>query len=136
MKKVLIATGAVFVAWFALDWIIHGMILSGIYEETKDLWRPMEEMSMSLSIIVGVLTSFLTCYLYNRYVDNKSLGTGIGFGLILGLIWGISMGYGTYIWSPIPYSLAMGWFLAQVFKLTVAGLLIGLIIKAEVPKAE
>ena len=129
MKKVLLGAVAVFVAWFILDYIIHQMMLSGIYEENKALWRPMEEVNMVLGFIVSFLSAFFFTYAYYRYVDRKNFATGAGFGLVIGLIWGISWGYGTYVWMPIPYSLAISWFFASVVEVTVAGMIIGLIMK-------
>ncbi len=41
------------------------------------------------------------------------------------------MGYGTYSYMPIPHSLALFWFLGTVIQTTLAGLLVGLIIKEE-----
>lgn len=44
------------------------------------------------------------------------------------------MGYGTYSFMPIPYLLALGWFLGTVVETTVAGALVGWIIKEEEKK--
>ncbi|RJP60665.1 MAG: hypothetical protein C4543_04925 [Ignavibacteriales bacterium] len=131
MKKLLLSILAVFVAWQILDYIIHGVILMGAYEETQNLWRPMEEMSMPMMMFVPLLVSAVFCYLYYAFVSNKNLNTAIKFGLIYGLGAGISFGYGSYTVMPIPYSMAFIWFLGTVVEATVAGLIVGLIMKPE-----
>jgi hypothetical protein len=39
------------------------------------------------------------------------------------------MGYGTYSMMPIPYCMALTWFLGTVIKAVLGGLLLGAIIK-------
>ena len=131
MKKLLLAILAVFISWQILDYIIHGVILMDVYEQTQSLWRPMEEMSMPMMMIVSILVSAIFCYIYYTFVSNKNLNTALKFGLFYGLGWGISFGYGSYTVMPIPYYLAFVWFLGTVVEAVVAGLLVGLIIKPE-----
>ena len=41
------------------------------------------------------------------------------------------MGYGSYSYMPIPYSLALGWFLASTVEGVAAGVVVGLIVKGD-----
>ena len=131
IKKTLLAALAVFVAWSVMDFVIHGIFLSGTYEETKDLWRPMEEMKHVVIYVVGVLAALIFVYIYARLITEKSLKNATIYGLLIGLMTGVSMGYGTYSFMPIPYHLAFSWFLASTIEMTVGGVLIGLIVKPE-----
>jgi len=131
MKKLLLSILAVFVAWQILDYLIHGVILMDAYESTKELWRPMEEMSMPLMMLVSILVAAAFCYIYYAFISNKSLNTAIKFSLVFGLAMGISFGYGSYSVMPIPYSMAFVWFLGTVIEAVVAGLIVGMIIKPE-----
>ncbi len=135
MKKILLATLAVFVAWSALDFVIHGLLLGSSYEATASLWRPMEEMKMGLMYLVTLLVSLCFVTIYARLVSPKSMNAAISFGVLFGLATGISMGYGTYSVQPIPYYMALSWFLGTLVETTVAGLLTGLIIKDGQPAA-
>ena len=47
-KRALIGMVAVFVAFTIIDFIIHNLILMDAYASTADLWRPQEEMKLSL----------------------------------------------------------------------------------------
>jgi len=43
MKKAILSILAVFIAWSAMDFVIHGVILRSSYAATVSLWRPMSE---------------------------------------------------------------------------------------------
>ncbi|MDZ7764726.1 MAG: hypothetical protein U5K00_09900 [Melioribacteraceae bacterium] len=128
MKKLLLSILAVFVAWQILDYLIHGVILMDAYESTKEMWRPMEEMSMPLMMLVSLLVAATFCYIYYAYISNKNLNTALKYSLVYGLGFGISFGYGSYAAMPIPYYMAFVWFLGTVVEVVIAGLIIGLII--------
>lgn len=136
-KKIILAVIAVFVAWEVLDLLIHTVILSGAYQATSNLWRPEAEMKMGLMFVVTLLSAIFFVLLYALLVANKGAGAGIKYGLLFGLATGISMGYGTYSVMPIPYGMAFTWFLGSVIEATVAGWLVGVIVKeGEAPPAQ
>ena len=66
-------------------------------------------------------------FIYAALVANKTVRSGIGYGLLFGVGVGAGMGYGTYAVMPIPYSMALTWFLGTVVEAAVGGLLVGLI---------
>ena len=43
-KQISLATLAVFITWSVMDYLIHGVLLSSIYQQTASLWRPMADM--------------------------------------------------------------------------------------------
>ena len=47
------------------------------------------------------------------------------FGGLLGVSAGLSMGYGFYSFSPIPYHMAATWFVTSVVEGLLAGLILG-----------
>lgn len=128
-KKSLIAVAAVFIAWTGMDFVIHQRILAETYQKTAELWRPEEEMKLGLLMFVVFCNAALFVGLYAWFVTAKSLQNGLLFGLLFGLAVGLGMGYGTFAVMPIPYSLALGWFLATVAESVVGGLLVGAIVK-------
>ena len=126
--RIPLAVLAVFVAWTVLDIVIHGVILSGDYAETAHLWRPKDEMKMGLLYLTGFIASITFTLIYACLIGKKSVATGLKYGLLFGIGWGIGMGYGTYSVMPIPYKLALVWFLGVVVEATIGGLLLGLIL--------
>jgi len=130
-RKIIVATLAVFVAWGILDFIIHGLILSSAYAKTAILWRPMAEMKQILMYLVTFLSALIFITIYARLISPKDLNRGLSYGLLFGLGAGISMGYGTYSVQPIPYNMALVWFLGTTVEGTVAGLIAGLMVKED-----
>jgi hypothetical protein len=124
-KKIIFSVIVVFVVWSILDFVIHQLILGTSYQATASLWRPMTEMKMGLMYGVVFLVSIAFVCLYALFVENRGVKTGFFFGLIYGLGAGLSMGYGTYSVMPIPYYMALTWFLGTVVEYVAAGLLVG-----------
>ena len=129
VKKILLGGLAVFVAWEILDFVIHGLILGSTYATLPNLFRPQGEMKMGLMVVVVLIAALAFAAAYAWFVNPKSLATGVKYGLVLGFAAGIAMGYGSYASMPVPYIVALVWFLSSWFEYTVAGLLAGLIIK-------
>ena len=128
-KKIILSVVAVFLAWAVMDFIIHGLILRSGYEATAYLWRPMDEMKMGLMYLTILVSVAAFVYIYARLIEPKTIGTGIIYGLLFGLGAGISMGLGSYSVMPIPYDMALIWFLGSLAQGAVGGLLVGLIIR-------
>lgn len=128
-KKTLLAILAVFVAWTAGDFVIHGLILGPTYQETANLWRPTAEMKMGLIRVVVLISSAVFVLIYARFVSDKSVKTAVKYGLLFGIGAGVSMGYGTYAVVAMPYKIALTWFLGTVGETTLGGFIAGLILK-------
>jgi hypothetical protein len=118
-----------FILWSVLDFIIHGLILKSAYASTASLWRPMAEMKMGLMYVTVLITALAFSANYAYLVAKKSLMVGLTYGLLHGIAVGVGMGYGTYSMMPIPYCMALTWFLGTVIEGVLGGLLLGAIIK-------
>lgn len=129
MKSTVLAVVAVFLAWSAMDFVIHGVLLESTYQATASLWRPMNEMKMGLMRVVGVIASVAFVMVYVRFFGRKGVGVGAAYGAWFGLGAGVSMGYGMYAVMPLPYSLAFAWFVGTLAEGIVAGVITGAIIK-------
>ena len=129
LKKILLATLAVFVVWVILDFIIHGWLLAPLYEQTSHLWRPMEEMKMLVMYLTTLIAAFFFSAVYGWLVRPKNINAALLYGLLFGLGAGTSMGYGSYSMMDIPYWMAFGWFLGMTVEAVIGGLLLGAIIR-------
>ena len=129
VKNLAIGSIVVFILWAGLEWVIHGILLKPLYMETKSLWRPDADVNMGLyfTIIFLVAVSFTAVYV--KLISDKSVRTGLMYGLILGFGMAISDAYIDFVFMPIPYELALYWFLAIWFEITVAGAALGLVIR-------
>ena len=128
-KKIFLAAIVVFVLWLVLDFIIHGLILKSAYASTASLWRPMAEMKMGLMYVTVFIAALAFSAIYGYLVAKKSSMAGLTYGLLYGIAVGVGMGYGSYSMMPIPYSMALTWFLGTVIEAVLGGILLGAIIK-------
>lgn len=84
---------------------------------------------MVLMTFTTLVLSVCFVAIYSYLINPKSLSNGIKYGLIMGFALGLSMGFGSYSYMPIPFSLAVSWFVASFVEFILAGALTGLIVK-------
>jgi len=129
IRRGLLAVVLIFIVWSALDFILHGVLLTDAYEATANLWRPMEEMKMTTMYATTLV--FVICFvaIYGYLITPKSFRSGVLYGALFGLAIGVSMGFGSYSYMPITLTLAWSWFLGSLVEATVAGAIIGAVVK-------
>jgi len=69
---------------------------------------------------------------YGCFVAPKSVQTGLKFVAALGVGVGALTGLGSFSYMPIPLQLAAAWFAVNFVKLTLAGMIAGLLVKEPV----
>ncbi len=120
IKRWAIASLAVLVVLFVLEFVIHGVLLQSIYQQTASVWRPMEEMNRLMWVM------------WQGYEKPKAgAAQGARYGLYLGILVGAPMGLGTYAVLPIPGALALYWFIGAVVEYVTAGAVVGWIYRQE-----
>lgn len=124
-----IAVIAVFIAWTVIDFVVHGVVLSSSYAATASLWRPMEEMKMSVMHLTVLISALAFVLIYSLFISKKGISSGLKYGLLFGLAAGVSMGFGSYSVMPIPLHMALAWFLGSVAEAAVGGIITGWIIR-------
>ncbi|MGD8561580.1 MAG: hypothetical protein PVG03_03560 [Desulfarculaceae bacterium] len=129
-KRIIWAVVAVFLAWAILDFLIHGVLLRSAYEATASMWRPMNEMNLPLMYFVTLIFSLCFVLIYGLLIGQKSVTSGIKFGALFGLAVGVSAGFGSYVFMPIPLSLAWSWLFGTWAQGVVAGVIVGVIVKS------
>ncbi len=127
-KKIALSTIVVAALWFVLDWVIHGVLLMDIYRETSHLWRPVDEMNHLHGIIALIVASALFVMFYARMITPKNCSQGWKFGCWVGAISGFGAAM-SYLWMPIPFMLAVAWFVAGWVKGIAAGYAVGCFMK-------
>ena len=128
IKQISLATITIFIVWSILGFLVHGILLQPIYEETANLWRSMEETKMGLGYGVSLVSAFGFVLIYTLFVAPKSVSTALKFGFIWGIVAGVNAGFATYAYMPIPEPLAWAWYLDLVVGGVVAGWISGLMI--------
>ena len=134
-KRYVISGIVVFVSFEILNYIIHVLILKGPYEATSTLWRSADEMKSNIWIggIGDLVFSFLFVYIFSKGYEAKGWLEGLRFGLIIGLFLYIPMALGSYTVMPIPFSLAIYWFICGIIQVAIIGIIAALIYKPAKP---
>jgi len=124
-KKAWIASVVVFALFLIMDYILHGILLGDLYAGTASLWRPPSDQQQLAWIIATVDAAIALAFvwLYTKGVEAGKAwpGQGIRFGLAIGLIFSLPMGFSMYAMMPVPFSLALGWFMGALVEFVVAG---------------
>ncbi len=130
LKKVVLPGVVIFIAWQIMDFVIHNVILGEAYAATAQFWRPEAEMKFGLLAVVVLMGAMTLVYVYAQMIAEKSLNAALKYSLVIGLGVALGMSYGTYSVMPLPYSIALTWFLGSMAEYAVAGLIMGLMIKS------
>ena len=130
LKGIVLAIIAIFIAWSALDFVIHGVLLKETYEATAHLWRTMQDTNMMLMHAITLALAVFFVLLYHLCVSEKSVSMGLKLGVLFGVSAGI-MAASAYVYMPISLTLAIDWFVGTLVKFVVAGWLVGLFVKSE-----
>lgn len=135
IKRCAIASIAVLVVLFVLEFVIHGVLLQGIYQQTASVWRPMEEMNrlMWMMWIGYAIAAVFFALIYAQGYEKTKAGAaqGMRYGLYLGILIGAPMSLGTYSALPIPGALALYWFIGSIIEYVAAGAVVGWIYRRE-----
>ena len=130
-KRWLLASVAVFVVVFVLDFIIHGLLLHGVYLQTPSLWRPQADMQRLMWIFwVGyVVFALFFVFIYTKgYEKGKpGLGQGLRFGLYVGAMLSVLHSFGWFVILPISLALSFYWFAAIFVESIAMGIAAGLV---------
>jgi len=130
-KRWLLASVAVFVVLAALEFLIHGVLLSDLYRQTASVWRSEAEMQQMMWVFwVGILVFapfFALIYVKGYEKAKPGLGQGFRYGLYVGVMLSVMHSFGWYVILPIPLALAFYWFLAILVEFIAAGVAAGLV---------
>ncbi len=130
----MLAAAAAFAVIFVLDFIVHGKLLMGLYEQTASVWRPQPEAQakMWLMSLGQFLFALALVWFYSKgYEPGKpGLGQGLRFGFYAGVFLAAAQNFVWYVVLPIPFVLNLAWLGSSFVDCLAAGLVIGLIYKS------
>ncbi len=132
-KSLTITTAAVFVTFFALEFLIHGGLLAGIYKQTASVWRPEPEMKSLMPFMTAgqfLFSVFFAALFARGYEKGKpGAGQGLRYGLWIAFLFSPMNALAWYVILPIPGMLAVYWFLFGLAEMAVLGWVAGLAYK-------
>jgi hypothetical protein len=117
----------VFVVMSLLEWFFNEVILSSSYQATANLWRPMGEMKIWLFYIVYLFVAYFFTLIFSKGYEGKGIMEGVRYGFYVGMMMAVPMAYGSYAAMPIPYSLALSWFICGLIEYIAVGIALALV---------
>lgn len=117
IKHWLIASIVVYIVMGLTEYIVHGIILMGTYEATASVWRPMEEIKGWIGFVTGAIFSLIFVYIFIKGYEGKGIMEGAP-------VWIMDRPhvYGFYSVLPIPYSLALMWWIFGTVQIVIYGI--------------
>ena len=106
---------AAFVFIFLFEFLVHGILMMGMYEATMTVWRPQSESNMVIMMLSQFLTAMAISFFYPVLGSDKDCKKAIPFGFGLGLVMAMPQ-IATYSYLPIPISISIAWAGASFIK--------------------
>ena len=109
--------------------IIHLGLLSSTYHlpEVMRIMRPESDGTMWIYFVTGLITSFFFTLIFSKGYEGKGIMEGVRYGLYVGLLMSTPMAYDSYASYPLPYSLALQWFLYGVAEYIILGIVVAMV---------
>jgi len=129
IKRYVLAVLAGFVFVFGFSFLVHGMLLKGLYEQTASVWRPMAEHNMPVMFLSEFLFAAAAVFFFTRHYEGNGIAGGVRFGVYLGLVLA-AINLGTYCYLPIPFSLVASWMVVSFVQSVGLGVVASLVYRA------
>ena len=133
-KRYVSASLAAFAVIFILDFVLHGTLLKGLYEQTMQLWRPEAEYKgyMHWMILSQLLFAFSFTYIFTKGYENKGIAEGVRYGILIALLFSAHH-LGAYSYMPLLPGIVIGWILGSIVELGIAGAAVAAIYRPKTP---
>ena len=127
MKKVWIGVIVVFILMLIFSYLVDSLILGSTYESLQNVWRPDMASKMWIFYVVMLFQAFFFSFIFSKGYEGKGIAEGVRYGLYIGIWMSVGMAYGSYAMIPIPYSLALQWFIYGVIEYVIFGIALALV---------
>ena len=126
IPRFIAAAIALFVFIFLYEWLVHGYLLMGLYEQTASVWRNFAEMTanMPVAMCFQFALSVWTAFAFTQIYKEGGIIKGLLFGLFFGVFAGI-LTASWYLWLPVPAKLAWSWLASGIGEGLGGGLVLG-----------
>jgi hypothetical protein len=124
LKKFFSASLLVFITLQVTNFLGHSLWLGQTYQSLANVWRPDMADKMWIFTVIGILTSILFVYIFNKGYEGKGVIEGLRFGLLMGLFIATPASFYEYAMYSVPISLAVKWFLLYMAQYLLFGLVV------------
>ena len=132
-KRFWIGFLVVYVAYQVLGILTHEVWLGETYGSLAEVWRPETELVAKrwIFFVTSAVFTFFFCYIFVQGCERKGWAEGARYGAIIGLFYAIPQAYESYALLPIPYSLALKWFLSGLVGSIILGVVFAAVYRPE-----
>jgi hypothetical protein len=128
-KKLWIGFVVVVVLVFVMDYITNYYLMMSTYAQVSNLWRPMGEMKWGLVVVCQLFFAFFFTLIFSKGYEAKGVWEGVRYGFYVSMMVHVPAAYMTYATMPVPYALALQWFLYGSAETIIAGIALALVFK-------
>lgn len=132
VKRFILASLAVFVAYEAIDTLVNMVLLTSTYDQLKQIWRPDMMQLIWIMYLAYLIFSFLFVFIFTKGYEGKGIMEGVRYGLYIGLMMCVPGAFSQYVVYPLPFTLALQWFIYGMIEFSLCGVVVALVYK---PKA-
>lgn len=132
-KRFVITFIVVFVLLEFINYLVYNVIMMPSYESVKNVFRPYDDLmsKMWIMYVADIVWSFFFVFIFVKGYENKGVGEGIRYGIYIGLFQSFIAAYAQYVVYPLPYSMALQWFIYGLIQMIILGIAASLIYKPE-----
>lgn len=136
--RYVIGSIVVFIVWYALEYLFHGVILADQYKAIEHIFRPEDQMgSYMLALILGELIfAFGFCFIFLKGYEGKGCMEGVRYGLYVGIAFGISFSMVGYAVHPLSGWIMLGYFFGYPIMMMIVGAVFASIYKPKAVQAQ
>lgn len=131
IRKIAFAGIAVFAGFSIMDFIIHGVILARAYQALPNLWRSDMQSKMWIMSLATLIMSVMFVVVFAKGYENKGIAEGARYGIIIGLLINVAGAFNQYVIYPMPFVLAVKWFIFGMIEFILCGIIASLAYKPE-----
>jgi len=131
IKRFIGAAVVVFISFQLFDYLIHNLMLGPTYQKLISVWRPDMMDKMWIMHLTSLFLSFLFVYIFTKGYEGKGVGEGVRYGLLIGLLMNGVGAFNQYVIYPVPFKLAVQWFIFGTLEFIIAGIITALIYRPE-----
>ncbi len=121
----------VFIVMQAIGFLIHGVMLDGMYNDLAASFRPKEQMDamMWIMILSGTAVLYLFCYIFTKGYEGQGVVEGVRYGALMGLFLAFPTSVDAYVIYPLTQELAVIWFVTTLVGMMIGGAVFAAIYK-------
>jgi hypothetical protein len=130
--RVAIAAVVTWVVYLGVSFLVHAVLLTGIYERHRAVMRPEDQANAILPVgfVFALVGFFAFAYAYAKgYEGGPGLQEGLRFGVLVGILLCCFGAIWQYMVWPVSGTLLVAWMIDFIVEFSLYGMIVGLLYK-------